>query len=146
MLPFLLMGVVLPALRASGSDIGRWETLEAIHFIENPRDSTRPGPYGELGPYQFKESTWRMHTKVSFSRAIDRSDADRVAVRHYEWLRRQLERRGVEASAYNIAVAWNAGVDAAVRGSFSHATRDYARRVSNLAEDLHNRVSAQAGG
>src|SRR2546430_6926225 len=40
------------------SDVTRQVTLEAIHNLENPRDLTRPGPRGELGAYQFRESTW----------------------------------------------------------------------------------------
>ena len=71
---------------------GRAETLEAIHRVENPRDSTKPGRYGELGAYQFRRGTWKMHTKVPFERALDRVESEEVALRHYEWLRRGLER------------------------------------------------------
>lgn len=128
-----LSGLASPTLRASQ----RWETLEAIHWIENPHDTTRPGPCGELGAYQFREATWRMHTAVPFARAIERPVSDAVAVKHYEWLKQGLVRHGLEASPYNIALAWNGGLAATVRGSVRPCTRDYAERVTNIAQSLH---------
>ncbi len=116
----------------------RWETLEAIHWIENPRNSSRPGPYGELGAYQFREATWRMHTTAPFARALDRKASDDVAVRHYEWLKQGLVRNGLEATPYNIALAWNGGLGATVRGTVPSAARDYAERVLNIAQSLHH--------
>lgn len=123
----------LPTARASE----RWETLEAIHWIENPHNSPRPGPYGELGAYQFRESTWRTYTSVPFSQALDRSASDKVAVQHYEWLKQGLVRNGVEATAYNIALAWNGGLSAVIRGSVPATSHDYAARVMNIAQGLH---------
>ena len=122
-----------PAMRASE----RWETLEAIHWIENPNNSSRPGAYGELGAYQFRPSTWRMHTTVPFSQALNRSASDRVAVQHYEWIKQGLVRNGLEATPYNIALAWNGGLSATVNGSVPAAARDYAERVINIARSLH---------
>lgn len=122
-----------PTLRASE----RWETLEAIHWIENPRDTVRPGPCGELGAYQFREATWRMYTTVPFARAIERPVSDDVAIKHYEWLKQGLVRHGLDANPYNIALAWNGGLTAAVRGSVRACTRDYAERVTNIAQSLH---------
>jgi hypothetical protein len=108
---------------------GRWATLEAIHCLENPRNLSRPGSNGELGAYQFRASTWRMHTAVPFERALDRSESDRVAVRHYEWLRAGLERAGVAATPYMIALAWNSGLDAAVNGRSPAVAHGYAQRA-----------------
>lgn len=112
----------------------RTETLQAIHVVENPRNSKRPGKFGELGPYQFRPATWRMHTKLPFARALDREAADEVAVRHYEWLRRGLIRNGLEASPYNIGLAWNAGLSAVVRQRAPANAHNYAERVSNLVQ------------
>jgi hypothetical protein len=121
----------------------RAETLEAIHHIENPRDSLRPGRYGELGPYQFRRSTWRMHTKLPFEAALNRETSEQVAITHYEWLSRGLARNGWALTPYNIALAWNGGLKAVVNGRASASTRDYAERVSNLANDLKaGRVAA----
>lgn len=124
---------------AEAQEAGRWDTLEAIHQIENPHDSARPGKFGELGAYQFRETTWRMHTAEPFARALDRKVSDEVAVLHYEWLRRGLERNGLPVTTYNVALAWNAGLGAVVRGRVPASTHRYAERARNLAEDMGRR-------
>lgn len=105
-------------------------------MIENPTNSTRVGRKGELGPYQFRPSTWRMHTKKPFRLAADRAEADKIAVKHYEWIKRGLEQEGREASIYDIALAWNAGLEATLRGSAPSSSHNYASRVESVAKDL----------
>ena len=122
----------------------RWETLQAINWVENPHNSTKVGPRGELGPYQFRPSTWRMHTKKPFARAVERQAADDVAVRHYEWLKRGLESNGIEATPYNIALAWNAGLDQVVNGRAPAAAYEYASQVNNLVAHLKGRQLANS--
>lgn len=107
--------------------------LEAIHNLENPRNLTRPGRHGELGAYQFRATTWRMHTQAPFRQALDRATSDEVAVKHYEWLRRGLTAAGVPATSYNIALAWNAGLEGTIRGTAPRAAHYYAERAANLA-------------
>ncbi len=111
----------------------RWATLEAIHQLENPHDLSRPGPRGELGAYQFRLATWRMHTRESFQRALDRPVSDSVANKHYDWLKRGLEGAGLPATPYHIALAWNGGLSAAIAGKSPLAAHDYAARAANLA-------------
>ena len=115
----LLFGALAVVLVMSSSAWAttRWATLEAIHKLENPRNLPRPGPKGELGAYQFRSSTWRMHTKTPFYRAIERQESDVVAVKHYEWLKRGLEQAGLPATTYSIALAWNGGLSAAINVS-----------------------------
>jgi hypothetical protein len=120
----------------------RWETLQAIHLIENPRDSALPGTHGELGAYQFRRSTWRMHSHQPFQLALYRTQSDEVACAHYEWLRAGLVRNGFSDTTYNIALAWNAGLEATVNGRTSRASRSYAERVSNIVRDLKRAESA----
>jgi len=120
----------------------RSATLEAIHWVENPRDVTRPGPRGELGAYQFRERTWRMHTTAAFVTALDRRASDAVAAKHYDFLKEQLERAGVPGTPYRIALAWNCGLSAAVRNRAPAAARDYAQRVANLAGELERGMVA----
>ncbi len=115
---------------------GRWATLQAIHHLENPRNLTRPGPFGELGAYQFRVTTWQLHTKIPFKQAIDRKTSDKVAVQHYEWLKVKLEAAGKPATPYNIALAWNSGVNAAISGRAPRVAHDYAQRAVNLATAL----------
>lgn len=121
----------------------RWETLEAIHWIENPSNSTKPGPHGELGAYQFRECTWRMHTAEPFACALRRADSDMVAVAHYEWIKRGLERAGLAVTTYNVALAWNGGLTATVTGHAPAASRDYAERVTNIADEIRRRVASE---
>lgn len=120
----------------------RWETLRAINWVENPTNHTRAGRFGELGPYQFRPATWRMHTKKPFRQAVERAAADEVAVRHYEWIKRTLENAGVDATPFNIAMAWNSGVDNVLKGRVPAVSYDYATRVTNLVQTFKERALA----
>ncbi len=127
----LLLACLLSATAAHAA--GRWATLEAIHHLENPRNLTRPGPFGELGAYQFRVTTWQLHTKIPFSQALDRRTSDIVAVQHYEWLKERLVAAGKPATPYNIALAWNGGINAAISGRAPRVAHSYAQRAVNLA-------------
>lgn len=120
------------ALGATAAD--RWETLRAINWVENPTNQTKVGRFGELGPYQFRPGTWRMHTDKPFNLAIKREEADAVAVKHYEWIKKTFERAGIEVNSFNIALAWNSGVDAVLSGRSPSVSYNYAERVTNLVE------------
>jgi hypothetical protein len=135
---FLLLFLGVSTARA---DL-RSDTLYAINQVENPRNLTRPGPAGELGAYQFREQTWAMHTRRPFRDALIRAVSDEVAISHYEWLRAGLKRNGLEVSAYNIALAWNAGLTAVVKGRAPKSARYYAERVNNLATEMSVQVAA----
>ena len=135
----LLMAAVLGfTIAAQASD--RWETLRAINWVENPTNQTKAGRFGELGPYQFRQATWRMHTDKPFRLALDRAAADEVAIKHYEWIKRAFDQAGVEASAFNIAMAWNCGVEAVISGRVPTSSYGYAERVSNLVDTLKERA------
>ncbi len=120
----------------------QWETLQAIHLIENPHNNPQPGAHGELGAYQFRQTTWRMHSRLPFRNALNRAHADRVAVAHYDWLVGQLRRNGLQPTTYNIALAWNAGIGAVTSGRVPRASRQYAQRVLNVARDLERSTIA----
>jgi len=137
-----VFAVALMATPARASE--RWATLEAIHQLENPCNSEQPGALGELGAYQFREETWKMHTKAPFSRALDRRSSDAVAVKHYEWIKAELERRGIIATPYRIALAWNAGIRAVLVEHPSAVAVDYASRAANLAEYFEKSEVADA--
>ena len=127
----LLLVSVLGFAHKAGAD-DRWETLRAINWVENPTNHTKVGRFGELGPYQFRAGTWRMHTKKSFQLATQREVADEVAIKHYEWIKQNLQKAGVDASPFNIAMAWNSGVNNVLKGSVPSVSYDYAERVTNL--------------
>jgi hypothetical protein len=133
---------VLMAAPALASE--RWATLEAIHQLENPSNSEEPGTFGELGAYQFREETWKMHTTAPFSRALNRRSSDAVAVKHYEWIKAELERRGVTATPYRIALAWNGGIRAVFVENPPAVAVDYASRAANLAEYFEKSELADA--
>jgi hypothetical protein len=130
------------AVVARASD--RWETLEAIHWVENPHNSTRLGAHGELGPYQFRQATWRMYSRRPFYEAINRQYSDEVAIKHYEWLKEGLAHAGIEATPYNIAMAWNAGLDAVIGHHVPSTSRGYAEQVSNIAAEVKRNEVASA--
>jgi hypothetical protein len=146
LLPRLASAVVVSSLllAAQGRASERWATLEAIHELENPRDLPEPGQCGELGAYQFREQTWRMYTQAPFSRALDRRSSDAVAVKHYNWLKAELGRRGVAATPYRIALAWNGGINAALDPNPPAAAVDYATRAANVAADIEGKELADA--
>ena len=122
------------SLFASASD--RWETLRAINMVENPTNQTGYGSKGELGPYQFRSGTWRMHTNKPFRLANDRTTADQVAVQHYEWIKERFGEAGIDANSYNIALAWNCGISAVIAGRIPMQTYQYADQVNNLVENF----------
>jgi hypothetical protein len=124
-------------IAARASD--RWETLRAINWVENPTNNTQVGRYGELGPYQFRPATWRMHTQKPFRQAIQREVADEVAVKHYEWIKKTFEQAGIDPSVFNIAMAWNCGAEAVISGRAPVVSYRYAERVANLVETLKER-------
>jgi len=128
----LLFSVLLLAFTIEARADDRWETLRAINWVENPTNHTRAGKFGELGPYQFRSGTWRMHTRRPFSQAIQREAADEVAVLHYEWIKANLEKAGVDGSPFNIAMAWNSGVNNVIKGRAPSVSFNYAQRVVNL--------------
>jgi hypothetical protein len=130
----IVVGVVVVSVQARASE--RWATLEAIHQLENPRDTDAPGSCGELGAYQFREQTWKMHTEAPFSRALDRRSSDAVAVKHYDWIKSQLEAKGVAATPFNIALAWNGGIKAVFDPHPPAVAVDYASRAANIASVL----------
>lgn len=127
-------------LAVAAPEVDRAATLAAIHQLENPRSVTRPGPRGELGPYQFRAATWQMYTSEPFTRAVERSIAHAVAELHYEWLKRGLERAGLPATPYMIGLAWNAGLNAAVNGRAPRVAHDYAARAANLTGVLRSEM------
>lgn len=139
LLKFLLL-VSLLGFTSVAAAADRWETLRAINWVENPTNQTHVGRFGELGPYQFRPATWRMHTDKPFRQAIDRAVADEVAVKHYEWIKRTFEQAGVDPSVFNIAMAWNCGVDAVLSGRAPSVSYNYAERVSNLVQTLKERT------
>ncbi|HEY1848037.1 MAG TPA: hypothetical protein VGG37_02470 [Opitutaceae bacterium] len=67
-----------------------------------------------------------------------------MAVKHYEWIKSELQRMGVNVSPYTIALAWNGGINAALGDNPPSAALDYAARAANIAAELERRQVAAA--
>jgi hypothetical protein len=132
----ILTLIIVGALCVTGR-AGTNTVLRGIRIVET-QDQLHPprGKLGERGPYQFRRSTWKMYTSSSFDLAENREVANTVAKRYYAWIEAQLQAKGIEPSSYNIALAWNAGVNAVIRGNAPAVSHDYATRVLNIAATL----------
>jgi soluble lytic murein transglycosylase-like protein len=112
---------------------GRDAFLRAIAEVETGNNPRKVGRLGERGQYQFRQATWRQHTRQPFRDAHNPSIAHAVASRHYDWILQQLERNGKRATPYMVAAAWNSGIGRVTSGRIPAASKDYAQRVVNLA-------------
>lgn len=131
-LTLLIVGTLCVTGRADTDAV-----LSGIRYVETQDQPYPPrGKLGERGPYQFRRSTWRMHTSSSFNLAENREVANTVAKRHYAWIEDQLRASGIEPSPYKVALAWNAGVNAVIRGRVPAVSYDYANRVINIASAI----------
>ncbi len=113
--------------------------LSATRLRESKNQDWMTGRFGERGSYQFRHSTWRLHTRASFELAYNREVANSVAHRHYQWLVKRLKECGVPATPYNMACAWNAGAGNVARGNLSRAAREYGECVNNLTAETLQR-------
>jgi len=85
-----------------------------------------------------------MYSRRPFYEAVNRQYSDEVAIKHYEWLKEGLARAGIAATPYNIAMAWNAGLDAVIGHHVPSASHGYAEQVSNIAAEVKRNEVASA--
>ena len=124
--------------------IDRDAFLKAIAEVETGGNPRAVGRLGERGLYQFRKETWRQHTRRSFFEAHNPNVSYQVASQHFDWLYDGLVRNGVRPTNYLLAAAWNAGLSRALSGNASKSTRNYARRVANIAANLTPRSTEPA--
>lgn len=77
------------------------------------------GRAGEVTRYQLSPATVRQHGTKD----------PRV---HLRWLQEQFRRRGVDWNIFNVALAWNAGLEGATTGRAPLSSYTYAREVQNI--------------
>ena len=104
--------------------------LDAIREIEGWRG--RRGSAGEFGPWQIMPSVWSAHSRASPWRA-SLAEHRRVALAQIADIRRALADDGRDAnSAFWVALGWNAGPSAVVRGTAPAKSWRYADRTRNI--------------
>jgi hypothetical protein len=107
--------------------------LRCIGQVERVRGSHRRGHFGERGKYQFTEATWKSVTSIPFDEAENDQVSDNVARFYLNKLRYQLLERRIDATVYNIAMAFHCGLNGAVLRTFqSQDAKEYCIRVENL--------------
>lgn len=120
--------------------------LRAVAEVETGGNPRAVGRRGERGLYQFSFGTWQRYTAQPFHSAHDPIIAHDIAVRHFEWLQDQLRAGGRKPTAFQLAVAWNSGLNRALSGRYPKSTRDYAGRVANLSEVYARSITRPSAG
>jgi soluble lytic murein transglycosylase-like protein len=131
-----LVGVRLPAIpkMVSRGDPDR-TLLWAIREVETGNNPRAIGRLGERGAYQFRRHTWQQIAEGRPFHLAHTAEADTVARRFLRRLEDGLASAGLAPTAYNLALAWNAGLGRVVSGNIPRASIDYAARVSRLARN-----------
>ena len=134
---------VNPVLGASATArVDEMRMLEAIAQVESgtrnlARPSKKIGTAGERSAWQITKTTWRRYTSEAFEKATsDATLAHLVAQIHLRCLRLELDTAGIGSSPINLALAWNAGPAAVIRGRIPNGSKDYADRVVSIYETL----------
>lgn len=109
----------------------------ALAMVETPNGvPAKPGPHGETGRWQLTPAV-RHDRKLDLQLRGNNAPTDeQLATEHVRWLILSLEVRGVDATDFNIALAWNAGLSQACSGRAPEASYDFARRVSATIEEI----------
>lgn len=128
---FLILGALCASVVQSTAGTDHARLADALRIAEGYRG--RPGALGEEGPYQIRSITWRQHMG-SKPHAMARQEAAgrACALQHLAWLAARLEARGVPATAFNLAAAWNAGLDRYTTGRAPERAYHYALRVDEI--------------
>lgn len=101
----------------------------ALAQTETPNGvPAQPGTAGETGPWQLTPAVRRDRGREL--RAAGRQVTDRaVATAQVRWLERELARAGVATLPFNLALAWNCGLERTVQGKAPVRSYDFAARV-----------------
>jgi len=107
--------------------------LRAIKERETGNKWNGPaGKAGELGAYQFKESTWKELSSLPHKEARNPKAADAVAVKFLEKIKAEYKKNGIPVTPYTCALAWNGGIGSVVKDNVSKQAREYGEAVNNL--------------
>lgn len=113
--------------------------LAVFAQMETPRGiPTHPGAAGETG-------RWALTPAVRHDRGIEiliagtKLNDENIARAQILWIAKRLEAHHRPVNAFNVALAWNAGVTAEIQGTAPNRAYDYAARASALAEDAERK-------
>lgn len=112
--------------------------VSCFAMMETPNGvPSHPGPAGETGRWQLTPAVRHDRTRdLKWLLEPHRITDEAIAMRQVLWIREQLIANGFKKPSYfEIALAWNAGVHAAVTHGISHSTLDYARRFTALVDE-----------
>lgn len=126
---------------ASGQ-INKANFLIAISQVETGNDNSKIGKSGERSAYQFMPVVWNHHSQISFVQATNnRAEADKVAVRHLNYLIFKLEKMGKPITVENLALCWNAGETKFRLEKLEPRHFSYAEKVSEVYDSLRSNHS-----
>ncbi len=94
---------------------------------------------GQEVPLLFPDhpATWAQHMPgMPFARAVQERPALACALKHIAWISAALEASGVPATPFNVAAAWNSGLDCYIHGRAPVRAYRYARDVEQIYEHL----------
>lgn len=128
------------ALSERPTAYSRIALLDALHAVENPRDTHKPGAHGELGRLQITRDTWREYTTLPYDDEHVWAEEYGVALRHIAWMEGALKANGLEVTVFNVALMWNAGHGLVIRRVLPPSSLDFAKRVDNLVRDSQGLV------
>jgi hypothetical protein len=100
--------------------------LTAISMVETGGDKNAVGSRGERGEFAMIPSVVAQHGGYT------RKDAESHAV----LVQKRLVANKIDPNPFNIALAWNAGIGAVIRGNAPVKSYQYAVRVNNLYESI----------
>lgn len=133
MLRALTFSALLAVSAHAGVDVER--LVDALRARESGnQEQVRDGDGGRsLGPWQIGRAVWSLHMPGKpHAGARNPLQARECARRHVQWLMAQLKARGVNPCAFNIALAWNAGLAGSTRGRAPLRAYEYARDVEAI--------------
>lgn len=133
------LAIILPESKPPGLIPQR--LVDAAKAVEHARIDY-VSPCGARGVYQIKEATWKQYSSKPFEWASEQSyvaqvETHRVALKHAHWIvEKAIPALRIPATPYSVGLIWNVGYGNVERLNLTDKNVDYARRFSNLYEDL----------
>lgn len=128
--------MILAAIILTIASVDSLRMAMVIEQVENTK-TEQVGGDGERSRFQITRGVWEKYSRFPFRDASSlrphcRAEALRVALRHIDYIKATLSATNLPVNAYNVALAWNAGITATLTGTASARKRDYAKRAENL--------------